>query len=80
LELYLAADAGRILNTTFTTACYDVAGFSSGQSQAIAREKSLLLREYGGSLRWRLYAHLWYLRACLVEPKRRLLRAVGVAT
>jgi hypothetical protein len=80
LELYLAADAGRILNTTFTTACYDVAGFSSGQSQAIAREKSLLLREYGGSLRWRLYAHLWYLRACLVVPKRRLLRAVGVAT
>ena len=65
-----------MLATPFTTTCYDVAGFSSKQSQAIATEKSRLLREYGGTLRWRLYARLWYLRACLVEPKRRLLRAI----
>lgn len=77
LELYLAARNEPILTTPFTTACYDVGGFSSKQSLAIAKEKSKLLREYGDTLRWRVYARVWYLRACLVEPKRRLLRAIG---
>lgn len=77
LELYLAAREEPLLITPFTTACYDVAGFSSKQSQVIAAEKSRLLREYGGGLHWRLYACVWHLRACLVEPKRRLLRAIG---
>lgn len=76
LELYLAARDVTLLTTPFTTACYDVTGFSSKQSLAIATEKSKLLREYGGTLRWRLYAYLWHFRACLVEPKRRLLRAI----
>lgn len=77
LELYLAAREEPILVTPFATTCYDVAGFSSKQSLAIATEKSRLLSEYGGTLRWHLYARLWYLRACLVEPKRRLLHAIG---
>lgn len=80
LELYLAAGGRPLLTTPFITACYDVAGFSSKQSKAIATEKSSLLREYGGNLRWRLYARLWHLRALLVEPKRRVLRALGGAS
>jgi glycosyltransferase involved in cell wall biosynthesis len=80
LELYLAACERRLLTTPFITACYDVAGFSSTQSKAIAVEKSTLLREYGGNIRWRLYARLWHLRARLVEPKRRVLRAIGGAS
>ncbi|POZ60562.1 hypothetical protein [Chromobacterium alticapitis] len=77
LELYLAARKEPLLITPFTTACYDVAGFSSKQSLAIAAEKSSLLCEYGGTLRWRLYARAWSVCARLVEPKRRLLRAIG---
>lgn len=80
LELYLAARDGLRLTTPFTTAYYDVAGASSEQAQAIATEKLILLREYGGTLRWRLYARIWRLRAYLVEPKRRLLRAVKGAS
>lgn len=77
LELYLYAQNRSILITPNTTAYYDIDGFSSNQSQAIAAEKLALLRKYNGGLRWHLYARIWSLRARLVNPKRRLMRAIG---
>lgn len=74
LELYLYAQGNFILFTLVNTTYYDVNGFSSKQSLAIAAEKLKLLGEYKGNLRWHLYAKVWSLRARLVEPKKRLRR------
>lgn len=74
LELYLAALRYPILTSNAVTSCYDVAGFSSQQSIAIATEKQQLLRQYGGGKRWHMYSLLWRAKARLVEPKRRLQR------
>jgi len=74
LELYLAARRYPILTSDAVTTCYDVEGFSSKQSLAIATEKRQLLRQYGGGFRWQMYSLLWWAKARLVEPKRRLQR------
>ena len=78
LELYLFAHGrAHIVTSPLVTSAYDIDGFSSMQSIAVAREKSRLVRDYRAGLRWQIFAVLWQLKARLVAPKRGLLRFFG---
>lgn len=76
LELYLQAQQNTVVTTDRCTGAYDIDGFSSRQSMAVAAEKARLTRLYHVGIGWRIYSVYWSLKARLVGPKRYLLAMV----